>query len=211
MHFIPLAVGAWFNLPRKGGVAYVAQESWVQNETIRNNILFGSAYDEIRYQKGKKFVFPLLFLLLSQAFPSPPPVCSGTWPGALWCWWSDRSWRTRTYVKVSHLLILYLCWAMFWYRTALLVEGRKWAASKPACGLYLPFDRLDSPWQGLSIRRPRYFCLMIFSRLWMYTRMWYTSWFSFFCVELDWCLVRPGSLTVVCGVIWWREEPFCSL
>ena len=56
MHFIPLTADAWFNLPRKGGVAYAAQESWVQNETIRNNILFGSAYDEDRYQKGKKNV-----------------------------------------------------------------------------------------------------------------------------------------------------------
>jgi hypothetical protein len=59
MHFIPLTADAWFNLPRNGGVAYAAQESWVQNETIRNNILFGSAYDEVRYQKG--FFFPLMF------------------------------------------------------------------------------------------------------------------------------------------------------
>ena len=54
MHFIPSTADAWFNLPRKDGVAYAAQESWVQNETIRNNILFGSAYDEDRYQKSKK-------------------------------------------------------------------------------------------------------------------------------------------------------------
>jgi ABC-type multidrug transport system fused ATPase/permease subunit len=51
MHFIPSTADGWFNLPRNGGVAYAAQESWVQNETIRNNILFGSAYDEVRYQK----------------------------------------------------------------------------------------------------------------------------------------------------------------
>ena len=56
MHFIPSTADAWFNLPRKGGVAYAAQESWVQNETIRDNILFGSAYDEVRYQKGKEYV-----------------------------------------------------------------------------------------------------------------------------------------------------------
>ena len=43
-------------LKRKGGVAYAAQELWVQNETIRDNILFGSAYDEVRYQKG--YFFP---------------------------------------------------------------------------------------------------------------------------------------------------------
>jgi hypothetical protein len=72
MHFIPLTADAWFNLPRKGGVAYAAQESWVQNETIRNNILFGSAYDEVRYQKGKEcFLFPLMF-----PSPSPEPILS---------------------------------------------------------------------------------------------------------------------------------------
>ena len=35
MHFMPSGPTSWFNLPRKGGVAYAAQESWVQNETIR--------------------------------------------------------------------------------------------------------------------------------------------------------------------------------
>ncbi|KAF9009619.1 multidrug resistance-associated ABC transporter [Cyathus striatus] len=51
MHFIPSSSEAWFNLPRGGGVAYAAQESWVQNDTIRNNILFGSSFDEGRYNK----------------------------------------------------------------------------------------------------------------------------------------------------------------
>ncbi|KAG1749648.1 uncharacterized protein EDB91DRAFT_1334077 [Suillus paluster] len=50
MHFMPSGPMSWFNLPRKGGVAYAAQESWVQNETIRDNILFGAPYDEIRYK-----------------------------------------------------------------------------------------------------------------------------------------------------------------
>lgn len=35
MHFIALGPHSYFNLPRQGGVAYAAQESWVQNETIR--------------------------------------------------------------------------------------------------------------------------------------------------------------------------------
>jgi hypothetical protein len=35
MHFVPLGPGAWLNLPRDGGVAYCAQEAWIQNETIR--------------------------------------------------------------------------------------------------------------------------------------------------------------------------------
>lgn len=52
MHFEPNTVDSWYNLPRQGGVAYAAQESWVQNETIRDNILFGSPYDEERYEKG---------------------------------------------------------------------------------------------------------------------------------------------------------------
>ncbi|KAK0473305.1 hypothetical protein IW261DRAFT_1342846 [Armillaria novae-zelandiae] len=51
MHFIAASPGAWYNLPRDGGVAYAAQESWVQNETIKANILFGSPYDEARYKK----------------------------------------------------------------------------------------------------------------------------------------------------------------
>ncbi|KZV64708.1 P-loop containing nucleoside triphosphate hydrolase protein [Peniophora sp. CONT] len=51
MHFEPLTPGSWVNLPREGGVAYAAQESWVQNETIRDNILFGASYDAERYKK----------------------------------------------------------------------------------------------------------------------------------------------------------------
>ena len=35
MHYIPLGPDSWVSLPRGGGVAYAAQESWVQNETIR--------------------------------------------------------------------------------------------------------------------------------------------------------------------------------
>ena len=51
LHYIPAGPDSWCNLPRAGGVAYASQESWVQNETIRNNILFGSPYDEQRYKK----------------------------------------------------------------------------------------------------------------------------------------------------------------
>src|SRR6266404_8555907 len=35
MHFIPMSPDSWYHLPRAGGVSYAAQESWVQNETIR--------------------------------------------------------------------------------------------------------------------------------------------------------------------------------
>jgi ABC-type multidrug transport system fused ATPase/permease subunit len=50
MHFTPSSLNSWCNLPRAGGVAYAAQESWVLNDTIRSNILFGSEYDEERYK-----------------------------------------------------------------------------------------------------------------------------------------------------------------
>jgi len=52
MHFIETEPDSWYNLPRTGGIAYATQESWVQNDTIRNNIIFGSVYDEERYRKG---------------------------------------------------------------------------------------------------------------------------------------------------------------
>ncbi|KAI9069817.1 hypothetical protein FKP32DRAFT_1671074 [Trametes sanguinea] len=51
MHYIPAGPDSYVSLPREGGVAYAAQESWVQNDTIKNNILFGSPFDEVRYQK----------------------------------------------------------------------------------------------------------------------------------------------------------------
>ncbi|KAH9480813.1 ATP-binding cassette transporter abc4 [Psilocybe cubensis] len=51
MHFIADTQTSWVKLPRQGGVAYAAQESWVQNATIKENILFGSAFDEERYKK----------------------------------------------------------------------------------------------------------------------------------------------------------------
>ncbi|KAL0959258.1 hypothetical protein HGRIS_014529 [Hohenbuehelia grisea] len=51
MHFIPMGPESWSNLPRAGGVAYAAQESWVQNDTIRANITFGEPFDEERYNK----------------------------------------------------------------------------------------------------------------------------------------------------------------
>ena len=52
MHFVSTTPDSWFGLPRQEGVAYAAQESWVQNETIRNNILFGTPFDESRYNQG---------------------------------------------------------------------------------------------------------------------------------------------------------------
>ncbi|KAE9405089.1 P-loop containing nucleoside triphosphate hydrolase protein [Gymnopus androsaceus JB14] len=44
MHFMPSGPDSWYNLPREHGVAYAAQESWVQNATIKE-------FDEERYKK----------------------------------------------------------------------------------------------------------------------------------------------------------------
>ncbi|KAG8879706.1 hypothetical protein FRB97_001503 [Tulasnella sp. 331] len=51
MHFKQEGIDSFFNLPRKDGVAYCSQEPWIQNATIKENILFGAAYDEERYKK----------------------------------------------------------------------------------------------------------------------------------------------------------------
>ncbi|RPD70679.1 P-loop containing nucleoside triphosphate hydrolase protein [Lentinus tigrinus ALCF2SS1-7] len=51
MHYIPQGPDSFVNLPRSGGVAYAAQESWVQSDTIKNNIVFGAPFDEVRYNK----------------------------------------------------------------------------------------------------------------------------------------------------------------
>ncbi|KAF7966730.1 hypothetical protein HWV62_37249 [Athelia sp. TMB] len=73
MHFIRAGPLSWFNLPREGGIAYAAQESWVKNETIKNNILFGAPYDEARYKKGDlthiRMANPISDLLRSALYP----------------------------------------------------------------------------------------------------------------------------------------------
>ncbi|KAF8830087.1 hypothetical protein HHX47_DHR2000412 [Lentinula edodes] len=51
MHFVPSGPESWYGLPRASGVAYAAQESWVQNATIRDNVIFGADFDEERYKK----------------------------------------------------------------------------------------------------------------------------------------------------------------
>eukprot|EP01036_Dinobryon_divergens_P043051 gene43051-57264_t len=38
-------------MPSDSSVAYVSQSPWIQNATIRDNILFGSAYDAERYEE----------------------------------------------------------------------------------------------------------------------------------------------------------------
>ncbi|KAF5392518.1 hypothetical protein D9757_002192 [Collybiopsis confluens] len=51
MHFLPRGHDAWFNLPRKEGVAYAAQNSWLLNRTIKDNIVFGNRFNPERYRE----------------------------------------------------------------------------------------------------------------------------------------------------------------
>ncbi|KZT34875.1 hypothetical protein SISSUDRAFT_228878 [Sistotremastrum suecicum HHB10207 ss-3] len=51
MYFEASADTGFYHLPRENGIAYAAQESWVLNDTIRNNILFGKEYDQERFEK----------------------------------------------------------------------------------------------------------------------------------------------------------------
>nr|GAT43346.1 predicted protein [Mycena chlorophos] len=51
MHATRAGPTSWYHLPREGGVAFAAQESWVLNDTIKNNILFHAPYDAQRYQQ----------------------------------------------------------------------------------------------------------------------------------------------------------------
>ena len=43
----PFNVYSWF----QGSLAYVPQEAWIQNLTLRDNILFGRTMDRARYSK----------------------------------------------------------------------------------------------------------------------------------------------------------------
>ncbi|KAF8199798.1 P-loop containing nucleoside triphosphate hydrolase protein [Mycena galopus ATCC 62051] len=51
MHLVPSSLSSWYNLPRGKGISYAAQESWVMNDTIKNNILFNTPLDHARYEK----------------------------------------------------------------------------------------------------------------------------------------------------------------
>jgi ABC-type multidrug transport system fused ATPase/permease subunit len=43
-------LGGSIHLPRYDGIAYCAQEAWLLNKTVRENIIFSSPWDEDRYQ-----------------------------------------------------------------------------------------------------------------------------------------------------------------
>lgn len=39
------------NVYAAGALAYVPQTAWIPNDTVRNNVLFGKAYDEDKYRR----------------------------------------------------------------------------------------------------------------------------------------------------------------
>ncbi|EIN07978.1 P-loop containing nucleoside triphosphate hydrolase protein [Punctularia strigosozonata HHB-11173 SS5] len=51
MNYHPDGPRSWYHLSRDGGVAYAAQETWILNDTIRENIIFGSPLDQDRYNQ----------------------------------------------------------------------------------------------------------------------------------------------------------------
>ncbi|KAJ7857734.1 P-loop containing nucleoside triphosphate hydrolase protein, partial [Mycena olivaceomarginata] len=53
MHFNPAGPNPWVNLPRQGGVAYAPQQPWIENATIKQNIVFDTSvpFDETRYKR----------------------------------------------------------------------------------------------------------------------------------------------------------------
>nr|GAT58777.1 predicted protein [Mycena chlorophos] len=53
MHVTPISRHAWVNLPRHEGVAYAAQQPWIENATFKQNIVFDARvpFDEDRYKK----------------------------------------------------------------------------------------------------------------------------------------------------------------
>ncbi|KAF7291603.1 hypothetical protein HMN09_01251400 [Mycena chlorophos] len=53
MHVTPSSRHAWVNLPRHQGVAYAAQQPWIENATFKQNIVFDTRvpFDEDRYKK----------------------------------------------------------------------------------------------------------------------------------------------------------------
>ncbi|KAJ7125203.1 P-loop containing nucleoside triphosphate hydrolase protein [Mycena epipterygia] len=51
MRYKPLGPDSWFSLDRTKGIAYAPQESWLQNESIRENIIMGAPFYGERYTK----------------------------------------------------------------------------------------------------------------------------------------------------------------
>ncbi|KAL0960612.1 hypothetical protein HGRIS_005644 [Hohenbuehelia grisea] len=51
MHRVEEGPEAWFSFPRSSGIAYAPQEPWILSQSIKENILFGEAYNGPRYNQ----------------------------------------------------------------------------------------------------------------------------------------------------------------
>ena len=61
----------------RGGISYVPQRAWVANATLRENILFGSSYEQSRYDTLTLTLSLTLTLTLTLApdlEPAPPRI-----------------------------------------------------------------------------------------------------------------------------------------
>ena len=48
--FLAIVVYLYVFFILQGSVAYVSQQAWIQNATVRDNILFSRAFDSARYE-----------------------------------------------------------------------------------------------------------------------------------------------------------------
>lgn len=116
MHFIPSAPQSTFYLPRKGGVAYAAQETWVHNETIKVQLprkpwllanhatrtIFSLEHRSMK--SGIRKVWGLAYKSrVGLDCPSLVPVRFGAWLRPVWCRRCDRSWRKWINPKVCRI------------------------------------------------------------------------------------------------------------
>ncbi|KAG8887722.1 hypothetical protein FRB98_009106 [Tulasnella sp. 332] len=51
MHFTKGGTDSFYHLPREVGVAFCAQEPWIQSASFKENILFGATLNDTRYKK----------------------------------------------------------------------------------------------------------------------------------------------------------------
>jgi ABC-type multidrug transport system fused ATPase/permease subunit len=52
------------HLAVNGDVAYVAQQAWIFNATLKENILFGQPYDKERFQNFLQTIIILCMILM---------------------------------------------------------------------------------------------------------------------------------------------------
>ncbi|KAJ7134523.1 hypothetical protein C8R44DRAFT_729940 [Mycena epipterygia] len=107
-----LGPNSWFNLPRGGGIAYTSQQPWIENATIKQNIVFDTSipFDEARYNKVLYAcaLYPDLQLLdagdETEWWPKALDVHTAKWI-AQNCFSSDLI-KGRTVILVTHNIAL---------------------------------------------------------------------------------------------------------